>query len=132
MEVFYEAEPDIKNSDTSDEKKKRKPRSDIGKPRQKRVIKEEKYKIMIVLNNIPYSFKNVEDVKRHFEDEKNIKEDEDLKKVNFTEEMKYILTTPFLLRRLCYVNNGSDGYLKKNNTRQKYLSIPNLKIVPLV
>ena len=130
MEVFYEQ--DIKNSDTNKENKKRKPRSDIGKPREKRVIKQEKYKIMIVLNNIPYMFKNVEDVKRYFENDEDLKNDKDLKNVKLTDDMKYILTTPFLLRRLCYVNNGNDGYLKKTNTRQKYLSIPNLKIVPLV
>lgn len=132
MDIFYDVETYIKRSDINQENRKRKPRSDIGKPRQKRVIREEKYKIMIVLNNIPYSFKNVEEVKRYFEDENILKEDEELKNVKITDEMKYILTTPFLLRRLCYVNNGNDAYLKKSNTRQKYLSIPNLKIVPLV
>lgn len=132
MDIFYDVETYIKTSDTNQENIKRKPRSDIGKTRQKRVIREEKYKIMIVLNNIPYSFKNVEEVKRYFEDENILKEDEELKNVKITDEMKYILTTPFLLRRLCYVNNGNDSYLKKSNTRQKYLSIPNLKIVPLV
>lgn len=129
MEVYCENV----NSSSEDEQqiKKRKPRSDIGKSREKRVIKEEKHKIMIVLNGNSYSFKNPEEVKRYFEDENNILDDKKIKEINLSEEIKYILTTPFLLRRLCYINNGNDNYFKKCNTRQKYLSIPNLKIVPL-
>ena len=111
--------------------KKRKLRCDIGKPREKRVIKEERHKIMIVLNGEALYFKNTENVKRFFENEDNVLDNKKIKDLKLTEEIKYILTTPFLLRRLCYINNGNDNYLKKNNTRQKYLSIPNLKIVPL-
>jgi len=129
MEIYYEVE----NKSIEDEKliNKRKPRSDIGKPREKRVIKKEKHKIMIVLNGNSYTFKNPEEVKRYFEDENNILDGKKIKENNLSEEIKYILKTPFLLRRLCYINNGNENYFKKSNTRQKYLSIPNLKIVPL-
>lgn len=114
-------------------KTERKQRSDIGKSRKKRVPpKKEKHKILIVLNNINYSFKNSECVKKYFENTQNYETDDDLKKMVITDKMKHILTSPFLLRRLCILSNGGDKIFKRAETRKKYLSIKNLKVIPLV
>ena len=113
-------------------KKDRKPRNDKGIEREKRIIKKVKYKLQLNLYGKIFNFRKLTDVKKYFDNVKNTEEDEILNNIIINDNIKYILTNTYLLRRLCNIIRGYDEpSLKKTETRQKYLSDKNLRITPL-
>jgi len=101
----------------------RKPRSDIGKERAKRVIKPDKNKLSLILYGETYVFRKLTDVKKRFENE-NID--------HMSKTIQYILMNTYILRRLCNVLKGKEEpSLKTPEARQKYLSEMDLRIIPL-
>jgi hypothetical protein len=98
----------------------------VRKTRSDKKQEPDKNKILILLYNMPYFFKNSEKIKLFFEDEKNIKE------LKLTDDMKYILTTPYMLRRIIRNLKGDDqNHIKKTTTKFKYTNITNLNIIPI-